>query len=143
MYFLACSIVACEKRTFVASKRVSNKAVVFVFMVFNFKFVELINTTKLQNYQQYAAGKAMMSAGEGGEGGSNPIVGGMGAGIGLGMAMSMAQKMQQPGQGVNPPAGEATASVEDRLKKLKSLKDAGVIDESEYNTKRTEILKDL
>ena len=62
----------------------------------------------LQGYQQFAAGKAMMGAGEGmakgggGEGG-NPMLGGAGMGIGMGMASmfqqnAMNQQQQQQGQ---------------------------------------------
>ncbi len=57
----------------------------------------------MQGYQQFAAGKAMMGAGEGmakggGDGGgSNPMLGGAGMGIGMGMA----SMFQQQAQGFN------------------------------------------
>ena len=54
----------------------------------------------VQNYQQFAAGKAMLGAGEGmakgGSGGDNPMLGGAGMGIGLGMANMFNQQHQQP-----------------------------------------------
>lgn len=91
----------------------------------------------LQNYQQLAMGKAMMSSAEGnGEG--NPVL----AGAGLGVGMAMANMMQQ-GQQKQAATGDAAPSLEDRLKKLKSLKDAGLIDEQEYTAKRSEILKEV
>lgn len=71
----------------------------------------------MQGYQQLAAGKAMMGAGEGmakgggdGGGGSNPMLGGAGLGVGMGMAAMFnqnAQNQQQPPQQQQPtaPAG--------------------------------------
>lgn len=62
------------------------------------------------NYQQFAAGKAMMGAGEGmakggGDGGNNPMLGGAGMGIGFGMASMFQQQAQhQP-----PPQQQAPA----------------------------------
>lgn len=99
-------------------------------------------TGGLQGYQQYAAGKAMLGAGEGmaqgnGDGGGASL----GAGLGVGMAMAnmftqnqgaAAQQQQAPGP-----------SLEDRLKKLKSLKEQGLIGDEEYNAKRAEILKEV
>src|SRR6185295_17967614 len=112
----------------------------------------------MQGYQQLAAGKAMMSAGEGmakggGDGGGgSPML----AGAGLGMGMAMANMFQQnTGHQAAPPAAAPSAPVaaapaqasgptlEERLKKLKALKDAGLLDDAEYAAKRGEILKDL
>jgi membrane protease subunit (stomatin/prohibitin family) len=70
----------------------------------------------MQGYQQLAAGKAMMGAGEGmakggGDGGSNPMLGGAGLGVGMGMAAMFNQnaqnQQQQPQQPQQPtaPAG--------------------------------------
>lgn len=43
-----------------------------------------------------------------------------------------------------PPAAQAAApSLEERLKKLKSLKEAGLLDDQEYAAKRAELLKEL
>ncbi len=61
-------------------------------------------------YQQLAAGKAMMGAGEGmakggGDGGGgNPMLGGAGMGIGLGMASMFQQQAQQNAAGQQQPA---------------------------------------
>ncbi|HRI50539.1 MAG TPA: SPFH domain-containing protein [Pseudomonadota bacterium] len=105
----------------------------------------------LQGYQQLAAGKAMMSAGEGlsqggGGGGNanNPML--AGAGLGMGMAMAnMFNQNNQNNQGNQPPpaAPAAGPSLEERLKKLKSLKEAGLLDDQEYAAKRAELLKEL
>ena len=40
-------------------------------------------------------------------------------------------------------APAAGPTLEERLKKLKSLKDAGLLEDAEYQAKRAEILKDL
>lgn len=112
----------------------------------------------LQGYQQLAAGKAMMSAGEGlsqgggGGGGNanNPMLAGAGLGMGMAMANMFNQNNQnnqgnQGNQGNQPPpaAQAAGPSLEDRLKKLKALKEAGLLDDQEYAAKRAELLKEL
>lgn len=95
----------------------------------------------LQNYQQLAMGKAMMSAGEnGGNGGSNPVLAGAGLGVGMAMAGMFQQNQQNQAAATTQ---STTPSLEDRLKKLKALKDAGLLDEAEYNTKRNELLKEI
>ena len=115
------------------------------------------NVGNMAAFQQLAAGKAMMSAGEGmaqggGAGGNNPMV--TGAGLGMGMAMAnMFSQMnsphahapapQQAPAAAPAPAAAAGPTLEDRLKKLKTLKDAGLLDDAEYKAKRDEILKDL
>lgn len=109
------------------------------------------NAGNLAAFQQFAAGKAMMSAGEGmargGGGGENPMVTGAGLGMGMAMANMFSQSNQPhahaPAQAAPMPAVPAVPSHEERLKKLKALKEAGLIDDSEYNAKRAEILKDL
>jgi len=58
----------------------------------------------MQGFQQLAAGKAMMGAGEGmakggGDGGGNPMLGGAGMGIGFGMASMFQQNAAQQNQG--------------------------------------------
>lgn len=65
----------------------------------------------------------------------------MAAGLGLGTGFNMAQmigNMQQP-QPIQPLA----STPEERLIKLKKLFDNGLIDESEYKTKRLEILSEI
>ena len=111
------------------------------------------------NYSNYAAGQAMMGAGEGmakGGGGSN--VAGLGAqmAIGVGMAGMMAggqQGMPQfgvagPGAPGGPPAAApaaapAVASVEDRLTKLAGLKDKGLITDAEFTQRKGAILAEI
>ena len=113
------------------------------------------NAQHLAAFQQLAAGKAMISAGEGmakgGGGGDNPMV--TGAGLGMGMAMAnMFSQMNNPhahapqapaAAPVQAAPAAAAPTLEDRLKKLKGLKDAGLLDDAEYQAKRAEILKDL
>jgi membrane protease subunit (stomatin/prohibitin family) len=64
------------------------------------------------NYQQFAAGKAMMGAGEGmakgggsGDGGGNAMLGGAGLAVGMGMAQMMTGSLQRPVGGGTTPVG--------------------------------------
>ena len=68
----------------------------------------------MQGYQQLAAGKAMMGAGEGmakggGDGGSNPMLGGAGLGVGMGMAAMFNQNAQNQQQQKQEPQQTAPA----------------------------------
>lgn len=125
------------------------------------------------NYNNYAAGKAMMGAGEGmaqGGGGDGSGVAALGAqmAVGVGMAgMMQGAGAQQPqfavGAGAagapvgvavaggGAPAGGAPAApaaaagptIEERLTKLANLKEKGLISEDEFNSQRTKILAEL
>jgi membrane protease subunit (stomatin/prohibitin family) len=116
------------------------------------------------NYSNYAAAQAMMGAGEGmAKGGSNTNMAGLGAqmavGVGMGNAMAgQAGAMPQfaipgPGQaqGAAPaapaaaPAAAAPAqtSVEDRLAKLASLKEKGLITDQELAQRKSAILAEI
>lgn len=106
------------------------------------------NAGSLGAYQQFAAGKAMMGAGDAmsnGGGGDNPMATGAGLGVGMAMARMMGQASAPAPTSAPAPAAAAPAgpTLEDRLKKLKSLKEAGLLDDQEYAAKRAEILKDL
>lgn len=68
------------------------------------------------NFGQYAAGKAMIGAGEGmaeggggGEGGGGPMMAGAGLGVGFGMANMMGQSMQGGGPGQQQPQQQPKA----------------------------------
>src|SRR5207237_1243075 len=68
----------------------------------------------LAGFQQLAAGKAMMGAGEGmakggGDGGSNPMLGGAGLGVGMGMAAMLNQNAQNQQQQPQQPQPSAPA----------------------------------
>lgn len=109
------------------------------------------------NYSNYAAGQAMMGAGEGmakGGGGSN--IAGLGAqmAIGVGMANMMgghpgAQPQfqvggpQAQGSGPGAPAVAAPPSPEERLAKLAGLKEKGLITDEEFAQKKSAILAEL
>lgn len=107
------------------------------------------------NYSNYASAQAMMGAGEGmAKGGANAGVAGLGAqmAIGAGMANMMAGQgggMPQyavPGAAPPPAAAAAAppqASVEDRLAKLASLKEKGLINEQEFTTRKNAILAEI
>lgn len=112
------------------------------------------NMQHMGAFQQFAAGKAMMGAGEGlakgGGGGDNPMATGAGMGMGMAMANMFGQMNNQNAQAhtqAQAPAPVAAApaapSLEDRLKKLKMLKENGLIEEDEYKAKRAELLKDI
>jgi membrane protease subunit (stomatin/prohibitin family) len=116
------------------------------------------------NYSNYAAGQAMMGAGQGmakGEGGGG--VAGLGAqmavGVGManmlagaGMGGAAAQGAQPqfavgapaaaPGAGAAP-AAAAQPSIEDRLARLASLKDKGLITDEEFSSRRNAILAEI
>jgi membrane protease subunit (stomatin/prohibitin family) len=77
--------------------------------------MRLASSGNMAAYQQFAAGKAMMGAGEGmakggGEGGGNPMLGGAALGVGVGMAQ-MFNQANQNNQNNNQqqPAGPVTA----------------------------------
>jgi membrane protease subunit (stomatin/prohibitin family) len=118
------------------------------------------------NYSNYAAAQAMMGAGEGmAKGGGNTNMAALGAqmavGVGMGNAMAgQAGAMPQfaipgPGQaqGAAPAApgapaapaaaAPAQASVEDRLAKLASLKEKGLITDQELAQRKSAILAEI
>jgi membrane protease subunit (stomatin/prohibitin family) len=112
------------------------------------------------NYSNYASAQAMMGAGEGmAKGGSNTGVANLGAqmAMGVGMANMMAGGLASGGPGAGggvqpqfavggPPQAAAAApaaSVEDRLAKLKGLKDKGLISDDEFAKKRDAILAEI
>ena len=70
--------------------------------------MRLASSGNVGAYQQFAAGKAMMGAGEGmakggGDGGSNPMLGGAALGIGVGMAQMFNQQANNPQQQASNP----------------------------------------
>lgn len=111
------------------------------------------------NYSNYAASQAMIGAGEGmAKGGGNTGVANLGAqmAMGVGMANMMAGQVGAAGAGggqpqfaipaAGAPAGAAAApvaSIEDRLAKLKGLKDKGLISDDEFAKKRDAILAEI
>ncbi len=112
------------------------------------------------NYSNYAAGQAMMGAGEGmAKGGGGTNVAGLGAQMAIGVGMAGMLGGQQggmpqfgvagPGAPGGPPAAAAPAaaapatSLEDRLAKLASLKDKGLITEAEFTQRKGSILAEI
>jgi membrane protease subunit (stomatin/prohibitin family) len=118
------------------------------------------------NYGNYAAAQAMMGAGEGmAKGGANVGVAGLGAQMAMGVGM--ANMMQGQGMGMMQPgtmpqfapgmapgaapgaapaapaAAPAASSIEDRLAKLKGLKDKGLISDDDFAKKRDAILAEI
>jgi membrane protease subunit (stomatin/prohibitin family) len=102
-------------------------------------------------FQQYAQGQAMLGASEGFAKGGGEASGGALQGLGLGMGMGMAnmfvnaQGQQRPAAPAPEPAAPAAAAdtrtPAQRLKELKELFDAGVLEEDEYKAKRAELMK--
>ena len=101
----------------------------------------------MQQYTQFQAAKAMREA-------ANQPGGLAGAGVGLGAGMMAGGLMAQHlapmafgGGGQQPaaptPAAPAAPSVGDRLKKLKSLMEQGLIDEATFAKKRDAILDEI
>ena len=79
--------------------------------------MRLASSGNVAAYQQFAAGKAMMGAGEGmakggGDGGGNPMLGGAALGIGVGMAQMFNQ------QGSNAQAPQPAAAPQSQLRVL-------------------------
>ncbi len=79
------------------------------------------------------------------EGGIAGIGAGLGAGVGLGQAMMGGQNIPGATSPTQPVTQHVTTqpSIEERLKKLASLKDGGLISEAEYESKRQEILAEI
>ncbi|MDI1478780.1 SPFH domain-containing protein [Polyangium sp. y55x31] len=103
-------------------------------------------------WNNYAAGQAMMGAGEGmAKGGGNTGVAQLGAqaAIGMGMAQNMMQPhfqqpqyaQQQPPQPQQAPGGGQ--SVEARLQKLAALKQQGLISDEDFNARKAKILEEI
>jgi membrane protease subunit (stomatin/prohibitin family) len=114
------------------------------------------------NYTNYAAGQAMIGAGEGmRQGGGDSGVAGLGAqmAVGVGMAGMMqhagaaqpqfavgAAVPGAPGAAVMAAPGAAAPaqpSVEDRLMKLANLKEKGLISEDDFNSQKAKILAEI
>ncbi|MEO6953571.1 MAG: SPFH domain-containing protein [Polyangia bacterium] len=81
--------------------------------------MRLASSGNVGAYQQFAAGKAMMGAGEGmakggGEGGGNPMLGGAALGVGVGMA----QMFNQQANNQQAPQTPAAAAPQSQLRAL-------------------------
>jgi membrane protease subunit (stomatin/prohibitin family) len=105
-------------------------------------------------WNNYAAGQAMMGAGEGmAKGGGNSNVAALGAqaAIGMGMAHMMHPQnfAQQPGGHPQQPPPQAAAggagapSIEVRLQRLGELKQKGLISEEDFQARKAKILEEL
>ncbi len=98
-------------------------------------------------YQQFQAANAMEAAAK------NPGSGGMGDAMGMGMGVAMGQMMAgamggaqaQPQQPAAPaaPAAPAGNDLASRLGKLKTLLDAGLISQADFDAKKNEILSEI
>jgi membrane protease subunit (stomatin/prohibitin family) len=102
-------------------------------------------TGGMAGYQQLAQAEMMMGAAEGmkkGGGGSTALEG---AGIGMGFAMAnhMGGMMGGMGGQQQRPQGESKDQIMGMLKQLGELKAAGVLTETEFETKKKELLAKL
>lgn len=94
----------------------------------------------MASYMQYQSAQAMRDA-------ARTPGSGAGEGMGLGMGFGMGQMMAQQMANIQPQSQQAAPpsqpSPEERLKKLESLKAAGLITEAEYAQKRAKIIEEL
>jgi membrane protease subunit (stomatin/prohibitin family) len=88
------------------------------------------------NLGHYAQFQAARSLGQSG-------AGGVGAMVGMGAAMAMGHQLAQGVAGFAQPAQQAKPNLEDRLQKLKTLKDGGLIDDATFARRRDELLSEL
>jgi hypothetical protein len=104
-------------------------------------------TGGMAGYQQLAQAEMMMGAAEGMKKGGGAGTGLEGAGIGMGFAMAnqMGGMMMGGGMGgqQRAPAGESKDQIMGMLKQLGELKAAGVLTETEFDTKKKELLAKL
>ena len=106
----------------------------------------------MQGFMQSQAAYAMRDAAQN-PGGMAGLGAGVGAGIGVGQMMGqamagmfgggLAAPMGQPPQAPPAAAAPAAPSFADRLKKLKELKEAGLIDDAAFAAKRDAILAEI
>ena len=106
--------------------------------------MRLASSGNVGAYQQFAAGKAMMGAGEGmakggGDGGSNPMLGGAALGIGVGMAQMFNQANQQAPQPASAaaPQSQLRALIGQAQAKLPTVADA------DTKTRLESLIRDL
>jgi membrane protease subunit (stomatin/prohibitin family) len=94
----------------------------------------------MDRYLKFKAARAVGDSAQQGGGAMGQVAGmGMGLGVGMGMAQMMAQSLSGERQAPAPQAPEAEDPLA-TLKKLKSMLDAGLITQSEYDAKKGDIL---
>ncbi len=103
----------------------------------------------MERYKQFNIANAMGQAGQGGSSFGGALQDGAAMGIMMGTMQQMQQQQQQqqmqqpqqaaPANQTPPPADDLTA----KLTKLKSLFEAGLLNEAEYNNKKAELLSQL
>jgi membrane protease subunit (stomatin/prohibitin family) len=98
----------------------------------------------MNTYMQFQAAQAMRDAAQNPGGGAAGTGVGLGAGVAMGGAMAQAMQgaFNQPAQ-AQPAATPAGASAVEELGKLKSLLDAGAIDQAEFDKLKQDVLKRL
>jgi len=98
------------------------------------------------NFGQYAAGRAMMGAGEGmaqggGEGGGGgEMMAGAGMGAGFAMAGMMGQAMQPGAAAAAPAQGGAQSEMMQELQRLAGMKDQGILTDEEFAAAKKKLL---
>jgi membrane protease subunit (stomatin/prohibitin family) len=101
-------------------------------------------TGGMAGYQQLAQAEMMMGAAEGMKKGGGAGTGLEGAGIGMGFAMANQMGgMMMGGGNAQRPQGESKDQIMGMLKQLGELKAAGVLTETEFETKKKELLAKL
>ncbi|MEM6725581.1 MAG: SPFH domain-containing protein [Bacteroidota bacterium] len=97
----------------------------------------------MNKFQQFQQANAIEKAAENPNGGAGD---GVGLGLGLGLTQQMLNQQNQQQQQQNQPPAQKKESKQEilgLLKELGGLKDAGILTEEEFNTKKAELLAKL
>jgi membrane protease subunit (stomatin/prohibitin family) len=102
------------------------------------KVTNMNMVSDMQKFQQFQQAQAIEKAAE------NPS-GGAGEGVGIGMGMGMAQMMmnQQKGQEQGSSKAQTREEILATLKELGALKEAGILTDEEFESKKKELLARL
>jgi membrane protease subunit (stomatin/prohibitin family) len=102
------------------------------------KMTNMNMVSDMQKFQQFQQAQAIEKAAE------NPS-GGAGEGVGIGMGMGIAQMMmnQQKGQEQSSSKAQTREEILATLKELGSLKEAGILTDEEFESKKKELLARL
>ena len=102
------------------------------------KMTNMNMVSDMQKFQQFQQAQAIEKAAE------NPS-GGAGEGVGIGMGMGMAQMMmnQQKGQEQGSSKAQTREEILATLKELGALKEAGILTDEEFESKKKELLARL
>jgi membrane protease subunit (stomatin/prohibitin family) len=95
----------------------------------------------MDEYMKYKVATSLMEAAKNPGQMGDAIGGGIGGGMGLGMGFMMPQMIQQSMSSMNQNVN--TESSLDKLKKLKELMDLGIINQNEFDDKKSKLMEDI